>query len=106
MSEEPKLTRYTTAEEQAHIVGIDLDPTDVAHFLDLVEKGLVTSAAAHEAAVQNDMGLHAEVSVRLSRPVADGEGGVDEVIGRETVTGKIQARKVFDDPGNAPVVDG
>ena len=101
----PDLTRYTTPAEKANIVGVDLDPTDVTHFMDLVSKGLVTAAAKHDDAVQDDMALSAEVSVRLSRPVRNADGEVEEVVGREVVTGHLTARKVYADPALKPVVD-
>jgi hypothetical protein len=102
---EPTLTRFTTAEERANIVGVDLDAGDVTHFMDLVEKGLVSAAAEHEAAVQNDMALSAEVTIRLSRPVRADDGQVAEVVGREIVTGRVTARKVYADPDKAPVTE-
>jgi hypothetical protein len=105
LSTGPKLTRYTTDEERDNIAGVVLDPADVADFMELVSKGLISAAGRHDAAVQNDMGLSAEVTVRLSRPVATDEGTVEEVVGRETVTGRLQARKVFIDPEKAPQVD-
>lgn len=100
-----KLTRYTTDAERANIVGVNLSDTDVDHFMDLVRKGLVTAAGRHDAAVQDDMALSAEVSIRLSRPVRAEDGTVDEVVGRETVEGRLMARKVYADPRMAPVVD-
>jgi hypothetical protein len=102
---QPKLTRYTTKEEQDNIAGVQLDPGDVEHFMDLVNKGLISAAGRHDAAVQNDMGLSAEVTVRLSRPVAAGDGQIEEVVGREVVTGRLKASKVFIDPDKAPQVD-
>lgn len=101
---EPKLTRFTTAEERENIEGIALDDGDVAHFMDLLSKGLVTAAAASDAAVQDDMALTVETSVRISRPVRDGDQ-LAEVVGREVVTGRIKARKVYKDPAKKPVVD-
>src|SRR5689334_6028021 len=102
---QPKLTRYTTPEERDNIAGDGLNPTDVETFMDLVGKGLISAANRHDAAVQNDMGLSAEVTVRLSRPVATDDGVIDEVVGREVVTGRLQAQKVFIDPTKAPKVD-
>ncbi|MDO0917758.1 hypothetical protein QQM39_45365 [Streptomyces sp. DT2A-34] len=105
MSEtQPKLTRFTTSEERENIVGIDLDPVDVDHYMDIVRKGLVEAASAADAAVQDNFGLRAEVSIRLSRPVAEGDD-VKEVVGRHTATGRIKARKVYIDPEKAPKVD-
>jgi hypothetical protein len=102
---QPKLTRYTTPAERANIAGIQLDDADVSHFMDLINKGLVTAAAAADGAVQEDMGLSAEVTVRLSRAVRADDGTVEELVGREVVEGRIKARKVFKDPEKAPVVD-
>lgn len=100
-----KLTRYTTDTERANIVGVNLADTDVDHFMDQVRKGLVTAASRHDAAVQDDMALSAEVSIRLSRPVRADGGEVEEVVGREVVEGRLMARKVYADPQQAPVVD-
>ncbi|GEM_PF-7112859 len=101
-SSEQKLTRFTTAEERENIVGVDLNDGDVEHFMDLFRMGLVSAAAAHEAAVQDDMGLSVEASVRISRPVRVDGGDVAEVVGRETVTGRIMARKVYIDEAKKP----
>ena len=98
------LTRYTTDEERANIVGVNLDDVGVDHFMDLVRKGLVQAASRHEAAVQDDMALSAEVSIRLSRPVKAASGEIEEVVGRETVEGRITARKVYADESKKPVV--
>jgi hypothetical protein len=102
---QPKLTRYTTPEERQNIAGVTLDEADVSHFMDLINKGLITAAAQHDGAVQEDMGLSAEVSVRLGRPVRAADGSVEELVGREVVEGKIKARKVFKDPAQAPAED-
>ena len=102
---QPKLTRYTTPEERDNIAGVVLDPSDVATFMDLVGKGLISAAGRHDSAVQNDMGLSAEVTVRLSRPVATDDGDIEELVGREVVTGRLHAQKVFIDPTKAPQVD-
>jgi hypothetical protein len=99
------LTRYTTDAERENIVGVNLSDQDVDHFMDLVRKGLVTAASRHDAAVQDDMALSAEVSIRLSRPVRAEGGDVEEVVGREVVEGRLTARKVYADPAKAPVVD-
>ncbi|MEU0030838.1 hypothetical protein [Streptomyces sp. NPDC006335] len=101
---QPKLTRFTTSEERENIVGIDLDPADVDHYMDAVRKGLVEAASAADEAVQDNFGLRAEVSIRLSRPVADGDD-VKEVVGRHTTEGRLRARKVYIDPEKAPKVD-
>lgn len=100
----PDLTRYTTDAEKANIVGVNLDENDVTHFMDLVSKGLVTAAAKHDDAVQDDMALSAEVSVRLSRPVRAADGAIEEVVGREVVSGHLTARKVYADPEKKPAV--
>ncbi len=102
---QPKITRYTTAEEQANIVGVNLSDSDVDHFMDLVRKGLVSAASRHESAVQDDMALSAEVSIRLGRPVRAHDGAIEEVVGRETVEGRLVAHKVYADPALKPVVD-
>ena len=102
---QPKITRYTTEQERDNIAGVVLDPSDVQHFMDLVSKGLITAAGRHDSAVQADMGLSAEVTVRLSRPVVGDNGDLEELVGRETVTGHLKAHKVFIDPDQAPKVD-
>ncbi|MFE4263508.1 hypothetical protein [Streptomyces sp. NPDC056883] len=100
------VTRYTTDEEKANIAGIDLNPDDVAHVMDLVHKGLVGAAAMHEAAVQEDMALSAKVTVTLTRGgIATADGAVEELTGTEEVTGLVRASKVFLDPAKAPVTD-
>lgn len=99
------LTRYTTDAERENIVGVNLSDTDVDHFMDQVRKGLVSAAGRHDSAVQDDMALSAEVSIRLSRPVRAEGGAVEEVVGREVVEGRLAARKVYADPSKAPVVD-
>jgi hypothetical protein len=101
--QEEAVTRYTTPEERANISGIELDPGDVAHVMDLVSKGLVGAAAMHEGAVQEDMALTAKVTVTLTRGgIADGEGKVGELVGTEEVGGTIRARKQFLEPALAP----
>lgn len=102
--DEPRLTRLTTQEERENIAGITLDQGTVDYFLDLVNKGLVSAAAAHDDAVQEDMALSAEVTIRLNRPARADNGEVVEVVGRELVTGQLKARKVFKDPDKKPIV--
>ncbi|MFJ4623629.1 hypothetical protein [Streptomyces sp. NPDC088812] len=105
--QEQAVTRYTTPEERANISGIELDPGDVEHVMDLVNKGLVSAAAMHEGAVQEDMALSAEVTVTLTRGgIAGADGKVDELVGTEKVGGTIHARKTFLDPALAPKTDG
>lgn len=101
--EQQPVTRYTTDEERANIIGIDLDPTDVQDLLGRIEMGLVSAAAMHEAAVQENMGLSAHVTVTLSRGgVQNADGGTDEVVGTEEIAGVIKARKTFVDEANKP----
>jgi hypothetical protein len=100
----PRLTRFTTPEEKSNIAGISLDDTDVSHFMDQLHKGLITAAAMADGAVQDDMALSVEATVRVSRPVRDGEDIVD-LVGREVVDGRVKARKVYVDPEKAPKVD-
>ena len=105
--QEQAVTRYTTPEERANISGIDLNPDDVAHVMDLVRKGLASAAAMHEGAVQEDMALTAKVAVTLTRGgIADDDGTVGELVGEEEVGGTIRARKQFLDPARAPKTDG
>ncbi|KOG63995.1 hypothetical protein ADK76_10820 [Streptomyces griseoflavus] len=100
------VTRYTTPEEKANIAGIDLNADDVDYVMDLVKKGLVGAAALHEAAVQEDMALGANVTVALTRGgIAAEDGGDEELTGTEEVTGTIRARKIFLDPAQAPEND-
>ncbi|MEU7822990.1 hypothetical protein [Catellatospora sp. NPDC049133] len=94
------LTRFTTAAEQDKLAGIKLDDGDVGHFMDLVGKGLVAAAQRHEAAVQDDMALSAEVIVRLQRPVKGDDGQIEILTGTETVVGRLTARKVYKDPAD------
>lgn len=99
------LTRFTTPEERRNIVGVTLAENDVTHFMDLVNKGLTEAVSVHDSAVQDDMALSAEVTIRLSRPVKAEDGAIEEVVGREVVTGRLTARKVYEDPAKKPVVD-
>ncbi|MEU5108450.1 hypothetical protein AB0H07_40380 [Streptomyces sp. NPDC021354] len=106
MDDTTAVTRYTTDEERTNIAGITLNDNDVAHVMDLVSKGLVSAAAMHEAAVQEDMALSAKVTVQLTRGgIAGAEGGVEELTGTEEITGEIRASKVFLDPAKAPRTD-
>ncbi|WP_018588699.1 hypothetical protein [Salinispora arenicola] len=98
------LTRYTTAQERQNIAGVTLADEQVSYFMDMVSKGLTGAVQAHDSAVQDDMALSAEVTVRLSRPVQTDDGTVEEVVGREVVTGRLTARKVYKDPTKKPVV--
>ncbi|MFJ2087538.1 hypothetical protein ACIOBK_33775 [Micromonospora chokoriensis] len=98
------LTRYTTAEERENILGVQPDGADVEQFMDLVRMGLVGAASAHEAAVQENMGLTVEASIRVSRPVRAEGGQIEEVVGREVVTGRIAATKLFADEDRKPQV--
>lgn len=100
-----KITRYTTAEERENIAGIELDPTDVDHYMDQLRKGLIEAAADHNTTVQGNFALRAEVSIRLSRPVRDADGNVVDHVGRNMLEGTVKARKVFIDPEKAPVVE-
>lgn len=100
-----KITRFTTQEERDNIAGIELDPTDVDHFMDQLRKGLVEAAADHVTAVQGNFALRAETSIRLSRPVRDEDGNVVDHVGRNLLEGTLKARKVFIDPDKAPKVD-
>ncbi|MYU01445.1 MULTISPECIES: hypothetical protein [unclassified Streptomyces] len=100
-----KLSRFTTPDERANISGINLNESDVDQFLSMMKQGLLSAASAHDAAVQDNFGLRADVSVRLSRPVNDGQGGIAEV---ETFTmegGEIRASKEYIDPAKKPIVD-
>jgi len=99
----PDRTRLTTPGERENIAGIELDPTEVDHFMDLVRKGLVEAASAHDAAVQDNFGLRAEVAVRLTRSVADADGSVSEIVGDEVVGGHVGARKVYKNPDQRPL---
>lgn len=101
---DPKLTRFTTEEERQNITGVNLNEADVDHFMDLFRMGLVGAAAAHEGAVQDDMGLSVEASIRISRPVRDGDR-ITDLVGRETVTGRIAAKKVYADETKKPKTD-
>lgn len=100
-----ELTRYTTEKERANIVGINLDEMDVEHVMDLVRKGLVSAAQRHEAAVQDDMALSAEVTVSLRRPVQGADGQIDILTGSETISGRLTARKVYEDPALKPATE-
>ncbi|GGU37763.1 hypothetical protein [Streptomyces violascens] len=104
--DQPAVTRYTTDTERANIIGIDLDPDDVAHVMELVGKGIIGAAAMHEAAVQEDMALSAKVTVQLTRGgIAGADGGVEELTGTEEITGTVRATKIFLDPDKAPATD-
>ncbi|GAA3086127.1 hypothetical protein GCM10020000_85900 [Streptomyces olivoverticillatus] len=104
--DQPAVTRYTTDAERANIVGIELNPDDVAHVMDMVNKGLVGAAAMHEAAVQEDMALSAKVTVQLTRGgIAGADGNVEELTGTEEITGTVRASKIFLDPDKAPTTD-
>jgi len=101
-SSQPDLTRRTTAEEQKNIVGIDLDGGDVDKFMEMFRKGLVSATALHEAAVQNNMALSVEATVRIGRPVREDDGTIGEIVGREVVSGRIEATKRYaDDSGQS-----
>lgn len=97
-----ELTRFTTAEERDNIAGIALDQSDVAEFLDQLKKGLLDAAQMHDTAVQDNFGLRAETTVRLSRPVRDQDGAVVEHVGHQMITGTIRGEKIFVDPDQAP----
>lgn len=99
-----QLTRYTTPQERQNIAGVTLADDQVSYFMDMVSKGLAGAVQAHDSAVQDDMALSAEVTVRLSRPVKTDDGTVEEVVGREVVTGRLTAHKVYKDPAKKPVV--
>lgn len=99
------LTRYTTEEERANIVGVTVNDQDLQHVLDLVSKGVVQAAQRHEAAVQDDMALSYAVSVELARPV-QGDNGQPEIFrSREEITGRLTATKHYADEGRKPVVE-
>ncbi|BCJ65703.1 hypothetical protein [Polymorphospora rubra] len=100
-----RLSRFTTPEERANVSGINLNESDVDQFLEMMKKGLLNSAAVHEAAVQDNFGLRAEVTVRLSRPVNDGTGGIAEVESFAKHGGEIRASKEYIDPAKKPIVD-
>lgn len=90
------VTRYMTPDERAKVERIDLNPEDVDQFMELLRNGLVEAASAHDAAVQNNMALTAEVSVRLSRPVYnETEDKVEQLTGSTTVSSNLEAKKVF-----------
>jgi hypothetical protein len=90
------VTRYTTPEERAKVERIDLDPKDIDEFMELLKKGLVEAAGAHDAAVQNNIALSAEVSVRLSRPVYNEKLNlVEELVGTSTVKSALSASKIY-----------
>jgi hypothetical protein len=100
--EDEQLTRFTTPEERENIAGIELEPDDIDHFMDLLRKGLIEAAAIHEGAVQENFGLSVETTISLSRPVKGEDGAVVELEGKERVEGRLRARKVFHDPSRAP----
>ena len=90
------VTRYTTPEERKAIERIDLDPSDLDEFMTLLRKGLIEAAAVHEAAVQDNMALRVETTVRLSRPVYNEKTDrVEDLTGTTAVTGEINATKVY-----------
>lgn len=89
------LTRYTTAEEREKIKGVSFKQEEVEKFMEMVQKGLLEAASAHEAAVQDNMTLSAEVSIKLSRPVQNKNDGVDHLKGKSKTTMKIQANKEY-----------
>jgi hypothetical protein len=97
-----EVTRFTTPEEREEIAGIELDPADVDHFMDMVRKGLIEAAAQHESAVQKNFALSAETSIRLSRPVRGDNGEVTELVGRHLTAGRVRARKVYKPGGEPP----
>lgn len=100
-----KHSRFTTQEERANISGINLNESDVDQFLGMMKKGLLNSASVHDAAVQDNFGLRADVTVRLSRPVNDGNGGLSEVESFTMEGGEIRASKQYVDPAKKPVVE-
>jgi len=62
----------------------------------LLRKGLIEAAAVHEKAVQDNMALRVETTVRLSRPVYNEQRDrVEDLTGTTAVTGEINARKIF-----------
>ena len=93
------VTRLLTPEERARVERINLDPKDIDHFLDLVRRGLVQAASAHDAAVQDNVGLSVEASIRLTRPVYNQEtDSVEELKGKSEVQGQIAAKKIYKKP--------
>lgn len=99
------LSRFTTDAERANISGINLNEADVDQFLTMMKKGLLSAAGVHDAAVQDNFGLRADVTVRLSRPINDGAGGVTEVESFSAETGEIRASKAYIDPAKKPIVE-
>jgi hypothetical protein len=98
------LTRFTTLEERENIAGIALNPEDVDSFLSELKKGLMDAAQMHDTAVQDNFGLRAETTVRLSRPVRDEDGSIVDHVGIRMATSTIRGEKIFVDPDKAPKV--
>lgn len=98
------LTRFTTEGERENIAGISLNDEDVDNFLEQMRLGLIDAAQMHDTAVQDNMGLRVETTVRLSRPVRSEDGEVVEHVGRATVEGNVRGAKMFLDPEKAPKV--
>jgi len=90
------VTRYTSAEEREKIERIELNDEDIHHFMELLKNGLIEAASVHDAAVQDNMALSAEFSVKLSRPVYNEKtDSVESLSGKSEINSVVRARKVF-----------
>ena len=90
------VTRYTTDEEREKIKRIDVNPEDIENVMELLRNGLIEAAGSHDAAVQDNMALSAEFTVRLSRPVYNkDEDSVEELVGKKEVKTTVRAKKVY-----------
>lgn len=89
------VTRYSTPEERETVERIDLNPAELDRFMGMLRQGLIEAVSVHEAAVQNNMALRVETSVRLSRPVYNATTDrVEELVGEVKVQGELSATKV------------
>lgn len=89
------VTRFATEDERQAVERIDLDPRELDNVMEMLRKGLIEAASIHEAAVQDNMALRVETSIRLSRPVYNDESdSVEELVGKAEVQSEVTAKKV------------
>lgn len=90
------VTRVLTAAEKALVSGVVLNEQDVDRLVEKFRNSLTDAAITHSGAVQDDININAEVTVRLSRHVeADDHKKVNELIEREVITDVVRGSKVY-----------
>jgi hypothetical protein len=90
------LTRRLTAEERAMVSGVKLNEEDVDRLVEKFRNSITQASGASSGAVQDDMTMNAEITVRLSRNVVSADQKrVEELVERTTVSEVLHASKIF-----------